>query len=136
MIGPVLALIIWSLIVLIWLYIRRIPAMLLLEIEPQTLADKRQLYKLPPEVRAVSDNYNHLMEQPTLFYALCLSIQLSGLTDQLFLVLAYIYVGLRVMHSLVQGFGNIVMLRFLVFVSATGVLVFMTFRTARFVFGF
>lgn len=136
MVHPVLILIAWSLIVLVWLYARRIPDLFKYEISPQTLADKRNFYKLPAASQAVADNYNHLMEQPTLFYALSLSIQLSGLTDQMFVVLAYIYVGLRVVHSLVQGFGNQVVLRFCVFASGSGVLAFMTYRTIRLAFDF
>lgn len=136
MIKPVLVLIAWSLIMLVWLYARRLPAMLRLEMPPQALNDKRNLMKLPLEVRAVADNYAHLMEQPTLFYALCLSIQLSGLADQLFIVLAYIYVGLRVIHSLVQSLGNAIILRFCVFAAGSGVLAYMTVRAIRLVFDF
>jgi len=136
MVAPVLALIAWTLVVLVWLYARRIPAMLRLGHDFQAYADKKFMFRLPPETRAVADNYSHLTEQPTLFYALCLGIQVSGLNDQLFLVLGWIYVLLRVVHSLVQGIGNHVILRFFVFAAGTGILAFMTFRAMRFVFDF
>ncbi|MFT3997193.1 MAG: MAPEG family protein [Asticcacaulis sp.] len=136
MVAPLLALIAWTLIVLVWLYARRIPAMLKLGHDFQLYADKRHMFKLPADVRAVSDNYGHLTEQPTLFYALCLGIQVSGLADQLFMVLGWIYVLLRIVHSLVQGIGNHVMLRFFVFVSGTGILGYMTLRAIRLVFDF
>ncbi|WP_126422046.1 MAPEG family protein [Asticcacaulis excentricus] len=136
MVAPLLALIAWSLIVLVWLYARRIPAMLQLGQDFQVFADKRHLFRLPADVRAVADNYTHLTEQPTLFYALSLGIQVSGLADQLFVVLAWIYVLLRIVHSLVQGIGNHVILRFCVFAASTGILAYMTLRAIRLVFDF
>lgn len=136
MVAPLLALIAWSLIVLVWLYARRIPAMLQLGQDFQLFADKRHLFRLPADVRAVADNYTNLTEQPTLFYALSLGIQVSGLADQLFIVLAWIYVLLRIVHSLVQGIGNHVILRFCVFAAGTGILAYMTLRAIRLVFDF
>lgn len=134
MIEPVLALICWSLLVLIWLYARRIPALIRLRIPPQALTDKRTLHKLPAPAQAIADNYNNLMEQPTLFYALALAIQSGGYADRLFGVLGWVYVGLRIAHTLVQAFGNKVILRFCIFASGTGVLIYMTVRMVRLVF--
>ncbi|MEM9963816.1 MAG: MAPEG family protein [Asticcacaulis sp.] len=136
MIEPVLGLIVWSLIVLIWLYARRIPAIIKLRLNPQSLADKRNFRKLPVSAQNVAENYNHLMEQPTLFYALCLAIHLSGYADRLFLVLGWIYVGLRVAHTLIQAFGNKIVLRSFIFASGSGILIYMTARTVRLVFDF
>ena len=72
MIAPVLALIAWSLFMLVWLYAARIPAMLGLGMSPADFKTPEGVAKLPPEVNAVSNKYVHLLEQPTLFYALCL----------------------------------------------------------------
>ena len=67
----------------------------------------------------MADNYNHLMEQPTIFYALVFYIYLAGQADQLHVWLAWAYVALRVVHSLIQCTINRVPLRFLVFALAT-----------------
>jgi hypothetical protein len=67
---------------------------------------------LPPEVARVADNYNHLHEQPTLFYALALAAQLAGAADAVSVGLAWAYVALRVVHSLIQATVNVIPLRF------------------------
>lgn len=130
MIAPLLALIVWTLIMLAWLYVRRIPAMIKHHIDPDQLKTKAGLRLLPPEAQAVAENYNHLFEQPTLFYALCLSIQLGAMVDETFRILAWIYVSLRVVHSLIQAYMGSVIFRFLIFICATAVLVLMTYRAA------
>ena len=125
---PVLALIVWTLIVWIWMYATRIPAMQKAGIEPQAGAHPGSLDVLPSPVRQVADNYNHLMEQPTIFYALAFYIVLAGHTDLLHIDLAWAYVGLRVVHSLIQTTINRVTLRFLVFALSTLVLMAMAVR--------
>lgn len=116
---PVLALVCWTLIVWLWMYATRIPAMQKAKIDPQDAARTRTL-NLPPNIMWVSDNYNHLMEQPTIFYAAVFYTHLSGGGgDPLTVALAWGYVGLRVLHSLVQNTVNIVMIRFLLFSLST-----------------
>lgn len=127
MLTPVLALITWSLIVLLWLYATRIPAMQKAKVDPQEAARLRKL-ELPPQVMWVSDNYNHLMEQPTIFYAAAFYVHLSGHADPLQIGLAWTYVGLRVLHSLVQATVNIVMLRFAIFAVSSVALTAMVVR--------
>jgi len=128
MLAPVLALIVLSLVVWVWMYATRIPAMQSAKIDPQRAAHPGSLDVLPSSARRVADNYNHLMEQPTIFYALVFVIVLSGHTDRLNVQLAWAYVGLRVVHTLVQCTVNIVNLRFLVFAVSTIVLMAMTAR--------
>ena len=70
---------------------------------------------LPPQVRWKADNYNHLLEQPTLFYALAISLALLGVQTQIGLMLAWVYVFLRIGHSLVQALINKIEVRFLLF---------------------
>jgi hypothetical protein len=127
---PVLALIILSLVVWIWMYATRIPAMQRARIDPQSAAHPGSLNVLPSSVRQVADNYNHLMEQPTIFYALVFVIVLAGLSDQHFTYLAWAYVALRVVHTLVQCTVNNVTLRFSVFALSTVVLMIMAARAA------
>jgi hypothetical protein len=119
MLTPVLTLIVWSLLVWIWMYATRIPAMQRARIAPQDARFPGSLDRLPDSARQVADNYNHLMEQPTIFYALCFYVVLAGHTDTLNVDLAWAYVGLRVLHSLIQGTVNIVNLRFVVFALST-----------------
>ena len=128
MLAPVLALIVLTLIVWIWMYATRIPAMQRARIAPQDARFPGSLDVLPSSARQVADNYNHLMEQPTIFYALVFVIILSGHSDALYIDLAWAYVGLRVVHTLVQCTVNIVNLRFLVFALSTIVLIAMAAR--------
>jgi len=126
---PVLALILLSLVVWVWMYATRLPAMARARIDPESVKIARTLGPLlPDDVRQVADNYNHLMEQPTIFYALVFTIILSGQTDALNVNLAWAYVLLRVAHTLIQCTVNIVRLRFLVFALSTVVLMVMAGR--------
>ena len=126
--SPVLALVILSLVVWIWMYATSIPAMQRAKLNPQDVRFPAQLNALPDSARQVADNYNHLMEQPTIFYALVFYIYLSGGQDQLYIWLAWAYVGLRVIHTLIQSTINVVMLRFSVFTLSTLVLMAMAAR--------
>ena len=125
---PVIALITWSLVMWAWMYATRIPAMGKANIEPDDARHPGSLNVLPSNVRSVADNYNHLHEQPTIFYALCFYLALSGGADGLAVNLAWAYVLLRVIHSFVQSLGNKVMLRFPVFALSSIVLIVMTVR--------
>ena len=120
---PVLVLIAWTLVIWAWMYALRIPAMQAANIDPQDAAHPGSLSSLPASVRQVADNYNHLHEQPTVFYALAFYTQLAGTADGLNVTLAWIYVGLRIVHSLIQCTANKVMLRFVVFCLSSIVLI-------------
>ncbi|TKB50542.1 MAPEG family protein [Ferrimonas sediminicola] len=117
LLGPVVALIAWSLMMWLWMYLTRVPAILEagMKLDPQAPRG-RQMDQLPARVRWKADNYNHLMEQPTLFYPLILCLAWLGEQGALVLALAWAYVLLRVIHSLVQALGNRVQLRFVVYV--------------------
>lgn len=128
MIAPVVALTIWSFIMLIWLYATRIPAMRAAKVDPQKLKDDPNAKEmLPVGPRRVAANYAHLMEQPTLFYAVCFALQFLAAeakseVDAINIGLAWTYVALRVVHSLVQATVNIIMLRFTIFAISSLVL--------------
>jgi hypothetical protein len=131
LIAPVVALAAWSLIVLIWLYATRIPAMMRMGIKPGQISNEPgAASKLPAWARNVADNYNHLMEQPTIFYAVAISLQLLGQTQELNIVLAWAYVGVRVIHSLVQATVNIILIRFTLFVISSVLLGFLIVHAA------
>jgi len=117
-----LALIVWSLIMLAWMYAVRIPAIQAAGIDPATAKEPTSLDPLPLPVRQVAYNYNHLMEQPTIFYALVVYSYLAGQQNVPNLILAWSYVALRVVHSLVQATINAVLVRFSIFMLGTLVL--------------
>jgi hypothetical protein len=119
MIAPVVALVIWSLVMLVWLYATRIPAMSRAKLKPGA-ATKAQMEGLPSA--NVANNYNHLMEQPTLFYALCFALQLMNQDSHINIGLAWLYVAIRIVHSLVQATVNIILIRFSIFMIGSLVL--------------
>ena len=118
----VVALAAWSTIMWIWLYITRLPAMGRAKIDGLTMVGStgkglREQLVAAGEERAswVADNYNHLMEQPTVFYATAIALALMGGGNGTSATIAWAYVGLRVAHSLVQVFSNRVIIRFSLF---------------------
>ncbi|NQE64705.1 MAPEG family protein [Caulobacter sp. RHG1] len=135
MIAPVMALVGWSLLIWLWMYVQRIPAMQKAGIKPQDARFPGSLNALPDGARQAADNYNHLMEQPTIFYAAALAIQVAGHADGMAVHLAWVYVVARVLHSLVQVSVNLVAVRFLLFLVSTGVLAAMVVRELVKVFG-
>ena len=130
-----LALVAWSVAVLWLLYATRLPAMARARISLKRIAVKNsesfreEQKKMPLEALQVAENYNHLMEQPTIFYALVFFVaskagEQPGLAARLNAE-AWAYVLLRVAHSLVQCFYNTVALRFAVFALSSLVLTHM-----------
>jgi hypothetical protein len=125
---PMLALIVWSLVMLTWMYAVRIPAIGKAGIDPATAKEPTALDALPLAVRQVAYNYNHLMEQPTLFYALVVYSYLAGQQNTVNLALAWAYVVVRIVHSLVQATFNAVLVRFSIFVAGSLVLAVLAAR--------
>ncbi len=133
--APVVTLVLWSFVMWAWLYATRIPAVVKGRVGLDPTHSKAEFDALlPPQVRWKADNYNHLMEQPTLFYAVALTLALLGAGDGVNLALAWAYVGLRIAHSLVQALVNIILLRFTIFMVASVVLLVMALRAAVLVF--
>lgn len=135
--APVVALVLWSLVVLAWVVLTRLPALKKVGID---LAKARGGKPgaldgvLPDSTQWKAHNYIHLMEQPTLFYAICLTLAVLGAGGGLNATLAWVYVGLRVLHSLIQGTSNIIRYRFLVFALSTLTLIALTVHAALIVF--
>lgn len=120
---PVLALVSWTLVMWIWMYATRIPAFQKAGIDPQDAMHPGTYDdRVPSEVRRVADNYNHLHEQPTIFYALCFYVALTGGADTIAMWLAWAYVATRVLHSIVQATANVVLARFSLFVLGSLIL--------------
>lgn len=118
---PVIVLIIWTLVVWVILYARRLP--LLAKAGPLTedakSPDGEWKKTIPLKVQAPAHNYNHLMEQPTIFYAFMFWAAITGAATAMILYLAWAYVGLRVLHSFIQVSTGPVMARFGVFAVST-----------------
>jgi hypothetical protein len=129
MVAPVLALVAWTFVMWVWMYATRIPAMRRAHIDVAELSRTGAPLLLPAEVARVADNYNHLHEQPTIFYALALAAHLAGAADAMSVGLAWAYVLLRVVHSLVQATANVIPLRFAVFACGSLVLLALLVRT-------
>lgn len=124
--APMLTLVGWTFVMWVWMYATRIPAMRAAGIDPARVTGKADLESLPLRVQNVANNYNHLHEQPVLFYALCTWSVLAGAGDAVNVALAWGYVALRVVHSLIQATTNFVPLRFGVFAIGS-VLLFVVF---------
>jgi hypothetical protein len=125
---PVLALIVWTSVLWFWMYATRIPALRAAGLDARVVKRKEDLDVLPQKVKQVADNYNHLHEQPTLFYALALYSHVAGTADAVNVTLAWTYVALRIVHSLIQCTSNFVPVRFAVFALASLALMAMTVR--------
>jgi len=119
---PVFVLILWTFTIFLILAFGRIR----FTRNPQDAAHTKDLKgTLPDWVERAADNYNHLFEQPVAFYAITISIALMDNYDPLMIQLAWAFVVLRVIHSLVQLTFNVVLLRFVIFVTGWLVLAFM-----------
>ncbi len=134
---PMVALILWTMLVWLWMYATRIPAMNKAKIDSANLVgtkggDLDEL--LPPEVQWKAHNYNHLLAEPTLFYAICVVLILSGQDFGLNLTIAWIYVGLRVLHSLIQVTVNRVVFRFSAFALSSLCIIALAIHAAIAVF--
>jgi hypothetical protein len=130
--APVVALVAWSMVMWAWMYATRLPAIFRARMKLDPYAPRNeQMNQLPAEVRWKADNYNHLMEQPTVFYAIALALALLGEGAGVNLVLAWAYVALRVVHSFVQALINKIELRFFLFVASSLVVIALTVNAAR-----
>jgi hypothetical protein len=130
---PMVALVTWTLVMQVWMIVTRLPAMKAAGIDLRTLVGTKASDAdrgLPPHVQWKAHNYNHLMEQPTLFYAICAVIALTGTGDGPNAVIAWTYVALRVIHSLVQATTNKVGPRFMLFIASSIALAALTLHAA------
>jgi hypothetical protein len=132
--APVVALVAWSLVMMVWMAIARRRAFAQMGIGWGTIPRGSRGVNLdgraPDEAQWPSHNYNHLMEQPTTFYAIALALALRDMGDGINLGLAWGYVALRVVHSLIQATVNIVAYRFAVFALASLCLLGLTVHAA------
>ncbi len=120
--APVVALVAWSLVMMAWMFATRFPAMRGAGINLGKVVGARGAALdgvVADQVQWKAHNYNHLMEQPTLFYALALTLAMMDQGDGINLWLAWGYVVLRILHRLIQAITNVVRTRFLAFALAS-----------------
>jgi hypothetical protein len=130
---PVLTLIAWTMIIWTWMMATRWGAFKGARIDVRRLAPGTRGpdldARLDRHAQWKAHNYNHLLEQPTAFYALCVSLALLGLEGRAFCLLAWSYVALRIAHSLVQATHNIVHHRAILFALSSFCLLALTIMT-------
>lgn len=134
---PVVGLAVWTMLVWLWMYVTRIPAMNRAGLDGKTMVGTtgrslRDDLVAKGETRAswVADNYNHLHEAPTVFYAICIVLAMIGQGDNLNATIAWVYVGLRIAHSLVQTLSNRVLIRFALFALSSIALIMLVAHAA------
>ncbi|KAJ6022236.1 hypothetical protein N7540_007740 [Penicillium herquei] len=131
LLGPVAALSGWTLVMEVWMYAVCIPVYNKIKVTNQVTKSQVDA-QMPAHARWKRDNYNHLFEQPTQFYAITLALAVArgGQIAQLDSTLAWTYVGVRILHSLVQCTTNNIMVRFPLFGFSSSILAVMTGRLA------
>jgi len=134
--APAAVLVAWTLFMLLWMVVTRLPAMSAAGISlfgdlPGTRRGADLDGVIPDRVNWKSHNYTHLHEQPTLFYATVAILAIHGGYSLLDLRLAWAYVAFRVAHSLVQATINYVPLRFTLFGCATLCLLGLAYSALR-----
>ena len=118
--GPFFATMLLTLVVWVYMYIRRIRFIAMNNINPKDLAVPGALAQLSPAaVSNPSDNLKNLFEIPVLFYALALYLFVTSQVDVTYVSAAWIFVAFRVAHSAVHCTSNLMMLRFYLYVIAT-----------------
>ncbi len=127
--SPVVALVAWTLVMLVWTFIVRIPAMKKAGIDlSKARGGKPGALDgvIPDQAQWPAHNYIHLVEQPTLFYAVSIALALLGAGNGVNAMIAWVYVALRILHSLVQATFNKISIRFALFILSTLVLMALT----------
>ena len=126
---PMLGMMLLTFAVWVYMYILRIGYTLRQRIHPQKLTTPDKVAELIPEpVSYPAYNFRNLLELPVLFYVLCLLLYVTGIADAWDLLAAWIFVGLRVVHSVIHCTVNIVMYRFYAYFASALVLWIMLVR--------
>ncbi|EME86480.1 uncharacterized protein MYCFIDRAFT_43180 [Pseudocercospora fijiensis CIRAD86] len=131
LVGPVIALALWTFFMELWMYSYRIPDLEKYKVKVSpTMTVEDMNRPIPRHRQWPADNYNHLHEQPTVFYAVALALTFLQAVDGTSSTLAWAYVGARVVHSLVQASTNVIMTRFSLFALSSLLLFGLTLKGA------
>ena len=126
---PVLGMVLVTFLVCLRMYIVRLGEMRTRRIHPQKVSTRAAASTMLTNTGA-SDNLMNLFEMPVLFYVAALTVFAIGATDGLYIGLAWAYVGLRALHSLIHTTYNRVMHRFAVYMASIVVLLAMWIKLA------
>ena len=126
---PVFVVAALTVVMMVLMVSTRIPAMTAAGIDAQDAKRTAALVgRLPERIQFIADNYNHLFEQPTVFYAVAISIAVLGHADALHVQCAWAFAICRILHSIVHVTANIVLVRFTLFLGAWIAVAIMTGR--------
>ena len=128
--GPLFAMLILTLVVWVYMYIRRLSFIRKGNFNPEQLTPVEFARLSPPEVSNPSDNLKNLFETPVIFYGLALYLFVTAQVDLIYLVAAWVFVVFRVIHSGIHCTINVVILRFLLYLVATVAVWFIALRAA------
>ncbi|MBA2920246.1 MAPEG family protein [Sphingomonas sp. MAH-20] len=120
--APAAVLVLWTLVMLVWTAATRLPALKAAGIDmSKAVGGRGQDLEgvLPASVNWKAHNYAHLVEQPTLFYAVVAMLAILGQVSAVSVALAWTYVVIRIVHSLVQATSNRIAVRFPLFIAGT-----------------
>ena len=120
--APAAVLVLWTLVMLVWMAGTRLPALKAAGIDmSKAVGGRGQDLEgvLPANVNWKSHNYAHLVEEPTLFYAVVGILAILGQVSAVAVALAWTYVVIRIVHSLVQATSNRIAIRFPLFLAST-----------------
>ena len=136
---PVVVLLGWTMVMWVWMYATRIPAINKLPKTNEPGADQgwtgaKLEGLIDPKIQWKAHNYNHLHEAPTVFYAVAIVLAIIGQGDGLNATLGWTYVFLRIVHSIWQATVNRVMVRFALFTLSTLALIALVIHAAMAVF--
>jgi hypothetical protein len=135
---PVIVLAAWTMVMWLWMYATRIPAMQKVEgLNPNEMVGGTGGSLdavLPARIQWIAHNYNHLHEAPTVFYAVALALAMMGAGNGGNATIAWVYVGLRIAHSLVQATVNRVIIRFALFALSSIALIMLVVHAAMVAF--
>ncbi len=133
---PVLALVVLTFAVWLVLYFTRIREIIAKRINAGELANSHQARLLLTDSAGPSDNLRNLFEMPILFYLAMLLSLILLIQDGQLVVLAWLYVTLRALHSVVHCTYNRVMHRFSVYLASCAILFMIWLRMAWYIFAF
>ena len=119
---PVFALAGWTFLVLLLIPFARVRSVRRREISPNDFK-YGESSAVPPDVAIPNRNYMNLLELPMLFYVVCVLLYLTAGTTRMALFLAWAYVALRVVHSLIHLSYNHVLHRLGAFTLSNAALV-------------
>lgn len=128
---PFFGMVLLTFVVWLFMYVRRLRFIVTNRIDTRRLTTPEKGASLiPEEVSWPAYNLRNLFELPVLFYALCLYLFVTNGVDHTYVISAWLFFGLRVLHSLIHSTVNIVNLRFSIYMLSAFVLWFMLFRAA------